>query len=62
MKHGVGIVGFGGMGSSHARRFIPKDRIDILGVYDIDPKRMEVAQQKDIHCESFEALLANRCD
>lgn len=60
MKHGVGIVGFGGMGSSHARRFIPKDRIDILGVYDIDPKRMEVAQQEGYPtCESFEALLAN---
>lgn len=60
MKHGVGIVGFGGMGSSHARKFIPKDRMDILGVYDINPKRMEVAQQEGYPtCESFEALLAN---
>ncbi len=60
MKHGVGIVGFGGMGNHHARALIPGDRMDILGVYDINPKRMEVAQQEGYPiCESFEALLAN---
>ncbi len=60
MRHGVGIVGFGGMGSHHARDLVPKDRLDVVSVYDINPKRMEVAQQEGYPtCESFEALLAN---
>ncbi len=59
-RHGMGIIGFGGMGSHHARSIIPKDRMDILGVYDIAPNRMEAARAEGYTTyESMDALLSN---
>lgn len=60
MKHGLGIVGFGGMGSHHAREIVPKDRIDIVGICDVDPKRLDVARREGYRtCGSFEEMLAD---
>jgi len=56
------IVGFGGMGNYHAERLMPteKEKINLIGVYDILEERQEVARQKGLSTyESFVAVLAD---
>ncbi|MDR2276464.1 MAG: Gfo/Idh/MocA family oxidoreductase, partial [Vagococcus sp.] len=39
------VIGYGGMGGYHARELIQeKDGVQVIGVYDIDEKRLEVAK------------------
>lgn len=44
-KLGIGVIGFGGMGSYHVKELIPAsgELFEVQGVFDIDPARMEAA-------------------
>lgn len=56
------IVGFGGMGSYHEKNLMPteKEKINLIGVYDILEERQEVAREKGLFTyESFEAVLSD---
>ena len=53
----LAIIGFGGMAGHHNRCIIPrfnegknKNKIEVVGVYDIDPKRYEVAKELGLYC------------
>lgn len=44
-KHGVALIGFGGMGSRHAELIATVDGLDVVGVWDILPERLEDARK-----------------
>ena len=65
IKMNVAIIGYGGMAGYHERKIKSvKEQgydIDVIGVYDIDPARMEVAREHGlIAYESADALLADK--
>lgn len=41
----MGIIGFGGMASYHAKQLKGYKRIKVVGVYDVDPERMDYAKE-----------------
>lgn len=56
------IIGYGGMGSYHEKNlmFSEKEKINLVGVYDILEERQEVARAKGLSTyESFEEVLAD---
>ncbi|WP_420844661.1 Gfo/Idh/MocA family protein [Lacticaseibacillus parakribbianus] len=57
----MGIVGYGGMGSHHARNLIAAEpNVALKGAYDIDPKRQEAIVADGFKAyDSYEALLAD---
>ena len=56
--YNVGIIGFGGMASNHFKQSKELDRINMKGVFDINPERMEFANANGmVTYESREALL-----
>jgi len=56
----VVIVGYGGMGSYHTQLIDPVDQIQVTGVYDIVPYRMELAAAAGFKSyESLDAVLAD---
>ena len=57
--YNLGIVGYGGMAGNHKKQLDHKNvRVQLKGVYDIDPSRMEAAKEQGfIAYESREALL-----
>jgi len=57
----MGIIGFGGMGSYHYQNIRDRiDGLDVKGVFDLLPERMQLAQDNGlIAYESREALLAD---
>lgn len=56
----LAIIGFGGMGSYHTKLIQPVDQLQVCGVFDIMPYRMELAQSQGLHAyESLEAVLAD---
>ena len=57
---GIGIIGYGGMGSWHADLIQRIPQLALVGVYDIDEKRQAAAKEKNIHSySSLEELLAD---
>jgi len=59
-KIGGAVIGYGGMGNFHSNKMQTVDGIELVGVYDIDPKRNELAESKGIHAySSREELLAD---
>lgn len=64
MKKNLVVVGYGGMGSWHAEQALASDVVQLLGVYDIKPERLEAAESKGIYAyPSLEAVLNdNRVD
>jgi len=44
----MGIIGFGGMAGYHFDHLKDYDRIEIKGVYDVDPKRCQAAAEKGL--------------
>lgn len=48
MKHKLGIIGFGGMAGAHFDALKNYDRVDVKGVYDVNPQRLQVAEEKGI--------------
>lgn len=60
MKHGVGVIGFGGEGYWQARHALVSDYLELVGVSDVNKEREEYAAEKGIKFyESNEALLAD---
>lgn len=56
--YNVGIIGFGGMASHHFNQSKELDRINIKGVFDINPNRMEYAKSVGLVAyESRQALI-----
>lgn len=61
-KVNFAIVGYGGMGGYHARKLIPaqSERLNVLGVYDINEARLAEAKEEGFATyESFDAVLAD---
>lgn len=60
--YNLGIIGYGGMAGNHNRQLEHKNvRVKIKGVYDIDPKRLDVAkEQGHIAYSSKEELLNDK--
>lgn len=60
-KCGIAIVGYGGMGSWHAKLLTSMPEVDLKGIYDILPKRAEAAKDSGIFAyESFDAVLKDK--
>lgn len=58
--YNVGIIGFGGMASNHYKQSRELERINIKGIHDINPERMEYAKSLGmVTYESRKALLAD---
>ena len=64
MKKNVTVIGFGGQGGWHANHALNSDVVSLLGIYDIDEKKSELARQKGIHAYSSldEAVNDPKCD
>lgn len=59
-KRGIGIIGFGGMAHWHYQNVLKSDRVELKGIYDIDPKRQQVAEEAKVRVyASQEELLAD---
>lgn len=59
-KFGAAIIGYGGMGSWHARQLKTMDELTLCGVYDILPERNKAAEAAGIHAyASREELLSD---
>ena len=59
MKHKAGLIGYGNMGSWHVENVNSRiDDIDVVAVYDIDPERSRLAEEKGLKVySSAEELL-----
>jgi scyllo-inositol 2-dehydrogenase (NADP+) len=44
--HKLGVIGYGGMGSYHVRELEKYKHIKVQGIYDVDPKQLELASEK----------------
>ncbi len=64
MKKNVTVIGFGGQGGWHANHAQNSDVVSLLGIYDTDEKKNELARQKGIHAYSSldEAISDPKCD
>ena len=64
MKKNVTVIGYGGQGGWHANHALKSDVVSLLGIYDIDEKKQELARSRGIHAyESFEAAISDpKCD
>ncbi len=64
MKKNITVIGYGGQGGWHANHALNSDVVSLLGVYDIDEKKQELARSRGIHAyESFEAAISDpKCD
>lgn len=61
-KFGCAVIGYGGMGGWHAKKIKEElgEHAELLGIYDINPERGKVAEEKGIHAySSREDLLAD---
>ena len=60
-QYKAALVGYGGMGHWHFEGICKTDRVKFVGVYDIDPKRMELAKSEGFEklYDSHEAMLAD---
>ena len=60
MKKNLVVVGYGGMGGWHVEHALKSDVVNLLGIYDIDPAKIEKAKSKNIFAyDSLEAVLAD---
>ena len=59
-KKGCAIIGYGGMGSWHARHILAAGVVDLIGIFDIKENRVALARERGIHAfDSLEELLAD---
>ena len=59
-KKNAAVIGYGGMGAWHARHIMDNGVVNLLGVYDIKPERLALAEKKGIHAySSFEEVLSD---
>lgn len=55
---GIALVGYGGMGAQHVKLLKTTERIEVVGIYDIDSEKIEEANANRLNTyESREALL-----
>ncbi len=60
-KKRVAVVGYGGMGGFHTRHNIQSGVADVAGIWDINPTRRAVAEEKGIHVyKSLDDLLSDK--
>ena len=58
MKKNLVVIGYGGMGGWHTQHALKSDVVSLAGVYDIDPKRNELARERGIFAyDSLEDVL-----
>lgn len=57
MKKNCAIIGFGGMAGWHLEKIRENNVVNIVGVYDIKPERLELAKSIGLHAYSSEAEL-----
>lgn len=56
----LAVIGYGGMGSWHTKKVSKLPEIELAGIYDIKPERMELARENGIFTyDSLEALLSD---
>ncbi len=61
MKKNLTVIGYGGQGGWHANHALNSDVVSLLGIYDIDPKKTELAKSRGIKTyESADAALADK--
>lgn len=61
MKKNLVVVGYGGMGSWHVGHALKSDVVNLKGIYDIDPKKSELARSKGIYAySSYEEVLNDK--
>lgn len=48
MQHKLGIIGFGGMAGAHFNALKNYDRVEVKGVFDVDPKRLQAGIEKGV--------------
>jgi predicted dehydrogenase len=54
----LGIIGYGGMAGYHKKSLEKYNRVKVVGVYDVNPERLEVARDEQLKTyESKEAIL-----
>ena len=59
-KKKVAVVGYGGMGGWHTRHLLESDVAELAGIWDIDEKRRELANERGIHVyKSLEDVLSD---
>lgn len=64
-KKNLVVVGYGGMGGGfHVKNALERDVVNLLGIYDIDPKKQELARSRGIYSYSSldEVLNDDRVD
>ena len=60
MKKNLVVVGYGGMGQWHTQFALKSDVVNLVGVYDINPAKNELAKNNGIFAyDSYEAVLAD---
>jgi len=60
MKHRIGIIGLGGMGTWHLDELLTMDELELAGIWDIREIRRDYARSRDIFVyDSLEAMLAD---
>ena len=60
-KKRIAVVGYGGMGGWHVKHLLDSDVAECAGIWDIDEKRRELAESRDIHVyKSLEDVLADK--
>lgn len=64
MKKNVTVIGYGGQGGWHAGHALKSDVVSLLGIYDIDEKKTELAKSRGINAYASldEALADPKCD
>lgn len=61
MKKKFAVVGYGGMGSWHVNHALKSDVLELCGIYDIDPKKSQLANERGIRAySSLDELIADK--
>ena len=60
MKKNLVVIGYGGMGGWHVQHAQKSDVVNLLGIYDIDPKKTTLARERGIFAyDSLDEVLAD---
>ena len=60
MKKNLVVIGYGGMGGWHVQHAQKSDAVNLLGIYDIDPKKTTLARERGIFAyDSLDDVLAD---
>lgn len=58
MKKNFAVIGYGGQGGWHTRQILAGDVAALTGIYDIDPKKAELAEKSGIYAyASYDEVL-----